>query len=356
METKQSLLNISAKYPLMRTQDYLKLLYQSEFLGGHMIDNEEESYLRLQREAEVCSSFVLPNEKIADNFMGITRVNLRPFVEQNKDLYLLNSIFVASSKQTQGSIENLNKKIDSLVELANNHEIDLAYFSLKREINEYKSKNYPVLSHSYTYKKNYSPAYRVVKKSYWQLFDVIEEINKQLVFKPDVVVAIEGNSATGKSYMSQALKEYYDCNVIKTDDFFLPFDMRTEERLQQVGGNIHYERLSALLKDIKLGKSVEYYSFDCHTGAHVSRKIEPKRLTVVEGCYSLHDSIKDEYDVAILLTANKAVRQRRIFLRDGGDMLQRFVKEWIPKENIFLRNLSVKKEMPLFVLDTSDGN
>ena len=72
----------------------------------------------------------------------------------------------------------------------------------------------------------------------------------------------------------------------------------------------------------------------------------------MEGCYSLHESIKNEYDVAILLTANKAIRQHRIFLRDGAEMLQRFIKEWIPKEDRYLDQLSIKG-MPLFVIDTS---
>lgn len=352
MDIKQELIKVNAKYPLMRTQDYLKLLYQSEFLGGHLINDWQESYLRLQREAETCFEGAFEGETLADDFLDITRVNLRPFVAQNKDLYFLNCIFVTSANQAEGKIENLDVKLDALTELANARKIDLPYFSLKREINEYKSQNYPVLHHSYSYKKNYSPAYRVVKKVYWQLFEAIEEITKKLTCNRNLLIAIEGNSATGKTYFAKALQRYFNCNLISADDFFLPFEMRTEERLQQIGGNIHYERLIPLLEKVKKGEPANYLAFDCHTGGYTPRHVDTNAMTIVEGCYSLHDALKDKYDLALLITANKAVRQRRIFLRDGAEMLQRFTAEWIPREDAFLKNLSIDG-IPLLRLDTS---
>lgn len=39
-----------AAYPLMRPEDAYKLAYQSEFGGGHMVTDEQESLLRIERE------------------------------------------------------------------------------------------------------------------------------------------------------------------------------------------------------------------------------------------------------------------------------------------------------------------
>lgn len=40
-----------AAYPLMRPEDAYKLAYQSEFGGGHMVTDEQESLLRIERDS-----------------------------------------------------------------------------------------------------------------------------------------------------------------------------------------------------------------------------------------------------------------------------------------------------------------
>ena len=40
------------KYPQMKAQDIIKLIYQNEFGGGHMIDDPETSLKRLKDEAK----------------------------------------------------------------------------------------------------------------------------------------------------------------------------------------------------------------------------------------------------------------------------------------------------------------
>lgn len=51
---------------------------------------------------------------------------------------------------------------------------------------------------------------------------------------------------------------------IHMDDFFLPLEMRTPQRLQQPGGNVHYERfLETVLKPLSLQQTVFYQPFDC---------------------------------------------------------------------------------------------
>ncbi len=337
----------------MRTQDYIKLLYQSEFFGGHLISNEEDSFLRLQREAETCFTQKKIEEELNDDFLGMSRINLRPFVRQNGDLYLLNQLFVKSFSPNEGSLQNLDKKLDALLELSKERKIDLPYFSLKREVNNYKANGYPVLSHSSAVKMNYAPSYRVVKKEYWQLCDVICAINKLLNTRLVVTVAIEGNSGAGKSFFATALKKFYDCNVLSTDDFFLPFEMRTKERLSEIGGNIHYERLSQALKIIKSSQDLEYYSFDCKTGKQIPKILKANRLNIVEGCYSLHPTLKKEYDLAVVLTVNKAQQQQRIFLRDGEKVFQDYLSKWIPMEQEYLKTLSLK-DIPVIYLDTSN--
>ena len=59
------------------------------------------------------------------------------------------------------------------------------------------------------------------------------------------VIAIDGMAASGKSNLAARLAEELDGCVIHMDDFFLPPELRTQERLSSPGGNVHYERFEA---------------------------------------------------------------------------------------------------------------
>ena len=61
---RELLLSHFTRRPKMQVQDMVKLIYQNEFGGGHMIENEEESLKRLieecrhvERHFSVCTPF-----------------------------------------------------------------------------------------------------------------------------------------------------------------------------------------------------------------------------------------------------------------------------------------------------------
>ena len=81
------------------------------------------------------------------------------------------------------------------------------------------------------------------------------------VIKRRVIVAIDGNCGSGKTTLASIIDSVYGCNVFHMDDFFLPLDLRTTERLSQAGGNVHYERFdSEVIHGIKSNKAFEYQS------------------------------------------------------------------------------------------------
>ena len=81
-------------YPKMEIQDVMKLLYQSEFGGGHLISNEEMSLKRIQEEYEhmnvedmVCMSVIEPiGDKMCRIYLSAIANGMKPEV--------LNQIFV----------------------------------------------------------------------------------------------------------------------------------------------------------------------------------------------------------------------------------------------------------------------
>ena len=106
---------------------------------------------------------------------------------------------------------------------------------------------------------------------------IIEKTRALLASKGSAVIALDGRAAAGKTTLAAALAERLNAEVIHMDDFFLPPEFRTAERLSQPGGNVHYERFSAEVADgILSGKPFEYSVFDCSIMGIFGQKNDPR--------------------------------------------------------------------------------
>ena len=89
-------------------------------------------------------------------------------------------------------------------------------------------------------------------------------IEEKMALGAPVIVALEGGAATGKSTLAAQLSRHFSAPVISMDEFFLPPALRTAERLQEAGGNIHYERFEMeVAQPIRQQQSFSYRIFDC---------------------------------------------------------------------------------------------
>ena len=66
-----------------------------------------------------------------------------------------------------------------------------------------------------------------------------------------------------------------------------------------------------------------------------------KKLNLVEGSYSRHPYFGNCYDLAYCLSVEEEEQKKRILERNGDRMLQRFIEEWIPKENAYLEQFGI---------------
>ncbi len=173
---------------------------------------------------------------------------------------------------------------------------------------------------------------------------ICKNIDELISKEKTVLVAIEGACTSGKTTLADEFKEIYDCNIFHIDDFFLPFDMRNEERMNEIGGNVHYERFSdEVLSFILKGTPFSYGKFDCKSGTLAEKIfVQPKKLNIVEGVYSMHPKFGDIYDLKIFLKISKEEQIERLKLR-SPEKLQRFLSEWIPKENAYFEKFGIKQ-------------
>ena len=173
-------------------------------------------------------------------------------------------------------------------------------------------------------------------------------IDALLEEKAQVLVAIDGSCAAGKTTLADRLAALYDCNLLRMDEFFLRPEQRTDARFAQPGGNIDYERfLEEVLQPLQTGRPFTYRPVRCQTftlGEPVA--VQPKQLTIVEGSYSMHPYFGDPYDLKILLTVDPALQRQRILERPAF-LHQRFFDAWIPMEQQYLSHFSIPENCDL---------
>lgn len=266
---------------------------------------------------------------------GYCRVHLSGMMDSGLSASTLYRLFALSANAPAGNAEAFRAALCRLESLVESGALPLDAADTRRFLVQYRAAGCPATHHSERFRQAYAPAYRVVSAALCRWLLALCGIDRALRQKPGALVAIEGGSATGKTSLAALLQTVYDCNVFHTDDFFLQAGQRTPERYATPGGNVDHERLLAeVVAPLRQGAPVKYRPFDCGAMALGEwREVAPKRLNVVEGAYSMHPSLADAYDFSVFLTANDATRRERILHRNGADMLERFVKEWIPLED-----------------------
>lgn len=178
--------------------------------------------------------------------------------------------------------------------------------------------------------------------------DALEEaaarVNALLQTRPRVLVAIDGNSCAGKTTFAARLGKRLNANVFHMDDYFLPPQMRTSERLAMPGGNVDSARfLQEVLLPLTCGEPVRSRRYDCHADALLSPvEYPPRRVTIVEGAYSLHPDLAPCYDLKLFCRVESALQRERVLARNGPKMAQIFRERWIPMENAYFQAFPIE--------------
>jgi len=178
---------------------------------------------------------------------------------------------------------------------------------------------------------------------------ILKKINTLLKEKDTVIIAIDGNSGAGKSTLAKYIEEHFDCNVFHMDDFFLPPELKTEERLKETGGNVDYVRFRHEVADRLIeGGDFEYRVYNCHTlSFDRTVQVKEKKLNIVEGVYSMHPTLIDIYDYKIFLGVDHDKQLEIITKRSGEALARKFKEIWIPMENRYFEEMKIKEKSDL---------
>ena len=183
------------------------------------------------------------------------------------------------------------------------------------------------------------------------LLPLKNRLTQLLQSKNRVVAAFDGRSAAGKSSAAEWLAVQLGGEVIHMDDFFLPLELRTPERLAEPGGNVHRERFETeVLQGLVCGDVFRYRRFDCSVmdyGESVSAG--DKRLIIIEGAYSLHPSFGNYFDLAVFFDIDPEEQKNRILRRDGPGKLVAFTQRWIPMEERYISAFDIDNRCDMVI-------
>lgn len=326
-------------HPALLPQDAVKFCYQAAYGGGHLITDPAHAaqYLVKERTALIPNPAIPLTEALGG---GLVRLNLAsPDAAVLPDSTILR-VFTASASHVLAREDNgacFAQALELLTDLTSDGIAPFSPEVLDAYLNAYRAAGCPMVSHTAEYRASYAPAYRVIEESYLRLLPLIARVDTLLQMHPNrcITVAIDGHAASGKTTLAAQLASLFDCTVYHMDDYFLPFDKRTPQRLSEPGGNVDYERFrTEVLDSILAGKAVIHSAFDCSSGTLLPPVTEAsKPLAIIEGSYAHHPYFGDAYDLRIALRIDADTQRARILARNGAQMFDMFTSRWIPMEH-----------------------
>lgn len=167
-----------------------------------------------------------------------------------------------------------------------------------------------------------------------------------------IIIAIDGMSGSGKTTLGEFLhKHFSDSNLFHMDDYFLQPHQRTAQRLSEIGGNVDYERFKLEILDHLADRAgLTYRIYNCKSQMLGPKTPIPwKPLVIIEGAYSHHPYFEDPYSLRIFCSIHIDQQIERIQKRNGTVMLERFLNEWIPKENLYFQTFHIKEKADLLL-------
>lgn len=332
-----------AEYPFMQPQDVYKLCYQAAFGAEHLLQDKEAAKAYYIKEFEATQARKeLLYEQIGEE---VCRCHIGAWKQRGLPVEWLFEMFAHTAQyQPQGGENDFYRYLDIAGQLVKEGCFAFTEKDWTEYGRQYQKQGLRAVHHSELYRDKAKPAYRLICHRYIRLLPVLE----YMVTLPEGVhtIAIDGRCASGKTTMAQMLADITGAGVVHMDDFFLPAELRSRERLQEAGGNVHYERFrEEVIPQLTSGDMFSYRRFQCSTmSLGEDRIVTASRWRIVEGAYSCHPYFGDYADIRVFADVLPDEQLRRIRNRDGEKALTVFQECWIPMEEKYFSTYKVKEK------------
>lgn len=338
MEFESYLIDQVKRHPAAGAQDIVKLCYQAAYGAEHLLLDMATAENALREElTAVPTRDGAMYEPISDH---ICRVNLAAWKAKQLPAEWLTRMFFASAQSGGGDERLFEEYLRAAERLCGEESVGVSKQDWDAYLSEYRARGMGPVHHSAEYRAAESPAYRVVNRCYCRAIPVLLKAAAHTKDDGCCVIAIDGRAASGKTTLANMLAQITGAALIRMDDFFLPPALRTQERLAEAGGNIHYERfMEEVIPKIANREPFSYAVFDCgQMRLRGEKEVGGAPIRIVEGSYSCHPYFGSYADVKVFLDMPYEQQLARIRKRNGAELLEAFRDKWIPmEEQYFVR-------------------
>lgn len=330
-------------HPSMQPQDIMKLCYQAAFGAEHLLSDRDAAYEYLEKELRSVEPSGGPLfERISPDYC---RIGLAAWKQRGLPPEWLFRMFAFSASSSRSKEDLFLQHVETADALIQSGVLPIPISEWDDYKSRYEADGPHAVHHSQIYRQNEKPSYRVVQAGFIRLFPLLEKLSHLPDRNKAYVIAIDGRSASGKTTLAALLEIVLNAGIIHMDDFFLPLTLRTEDRLAQPGGNVHYERfIEEVLPHLPGTGAFSYRIFNCAVmDLSGERHVPESRWRVVEGAYSCHPAFGEDMDLRVFSDIDAHEQYKRVLARNGEEMARIYAGRWIPLEEAYFQAYRIKE-------------
>ena len=316
-------------HPLMEQTDLVKFVFQGMLGVGHLLSDRERVTARIEQETE--GLFGDPDEPLFEVLSPAwCRINLRRAIAEQIPPCVIAGLMLASHTAEQFSRKDVYDFCTDPDAFGGKAVTDTDL------LNSIPDETW-LPSHSALYRQQYHPAYRVVSTEWIPCMEIVRKIAGKQAIPKRPLITIDGPCASGKTTLALKLSEVFEAAVIHTDDFVVPHERKTADRLAIPGGNCDAERLcKEVVVPWKRDQTVKYRKYDCGLRRLLPERTLPEcKMLIIEGSYCNLPSIREYADLRLFVDTPENIRMERLQKRESPESLKRFRQVWIPLENAY---------------------
>jgi uridine kinase len=169
-----------------------------------------------------------------------------------------------------------------------------------------------------------------------------------------LLLGIDGPGGSGKSTIASALARTGPYPVVAVDDFYRPSAERNGDPVPQrrVGAEFDLDRLERqVLVPLGMGRPARYQRYDWPSDRLDGWiEVRPGGFVILVGIYVMSRGLAAYLDVCIWVECPREVRLRRGLARDGDDARERWVNDWMPREDEYVARETPKNRADFVVM------
>ncbi|MET0696158.1 MAG: hypothetical protein ABWZ58_01910 [Acidimicrobiia bacterium] len=171
-----------------------------------------------------------------------------------------------------------------------------------------------------------------------------------------ILVALDGQSAAGKSTLAGEVAPLVGAVVIDGDDFYSGGTAETWDAMSAAEKANHcmdWRRQRPVLETLASGLAATWHPYDWEVddGSLAATPVvcEPAPVIILDGAYSARPELADLFDLRVLLDAPATLRRAQLIEREGEGYREEWNARWDEAEQWYFGNVMPPESFDLVI-------